>query len=142
MVLGLLMFAIFIRAVLSWLPLSSTHPVVIFIYRVTEPILDSGVVSVPNGVRRLVGERRFELTAIDGTSMGEFVVSKSGNAWGIGRFMRTRGVDKGDVIVITLDLELDVAMLQSGSRDLLARFSGGEGWGPQHFLEKLTAPER
>lgn len=33
------MFAIFIRAVLSWLPLGSGHPVVVFIYRVTEPML-------------------------------------------------------------------------------------------------------
>ena len=39
MVLGLLMFAIFIRAVLSWLPLGSGNPVAVFIHRVTEPIL-------------------------------------------------------------------------------------------------------
>ena len=39
MVLGFLMFAIFIRAILSWLPLGSSHPVVVFIFRVTEPML-------------------------------------------------------------------------------------------------------
>ena len=40
MILGLLIFAIFIRAVLSWLPLGSRNPLVLFVYRVTEPILD------------------------------------------------------------------------------------------------------
>ena len=110
-------------------------------YRVTEPILNSNVVTIPKGVKRLTGERRFELIALDGTSMGEFVIGPQSNAWGIARFMRTRGVDIGDVIVLTLDLELDVAMIQSGSQDLLVTFNSGDGWGPQRFLEELTAPD-
>ena len=41
MFLGLFMFAIFIRAILSWLPLDSRNPGAVFIYQITEPILVS-----------------------------------------------------------------------------------------------------
>ena len=109
-------------------------------YRVTEPILHSNVLAVPAAVKRLTGERRLDLVSLDGTDMGEFVVGPESNAWGIGRFIRTRGVDIGDVIVVSMDLEMDIAMIQSGSRDLLVTFSSGDGWGPRRFLEELTSP--
>ena len=37
--LGFLAFAIFIRAILSWLPIDARHPVATFFYQVTEPLL-------------------------------------------------------------------------------------------------------
>lgn len=39
MVLGLLAFAIFIRAILSWFPIDSRNPAVNFFFQVTEPVL-------------------------------------------------------------------------------------------------------
>ena len=34
-----LMFAIFIRAILSWFPISRENPLVLVVYQVTEPVL-------------------------------------------------------------------------------------------------------
>ena len=38
-ILWLLMIAIFIRAILSWVPIGPRHPVVTFFNQVTEPVL-------------------------------------------------------------------------------------------------------
>jgi hypothetical protein len=110
-------------------------------YRVTEGILDTGVLTVPAGVVKLIGARRFELAAIDGTAMGTLAADRDGNAWGVSQFIRRRGVDTDDAIVITIDLDLEFAMVQSGSpADLLVAYAEGEGRGPQHYLEEMTAP--
>ncbi len=107
-------------------------------YRAKRNILSSGVVSVPAGVRSMLGERRLELFAVDGTSVGTFVVNSTGNAWGLTPFIGRRGVEIGDTLIITLDTELGVAVVQAGSKDLLLTYQDGDGWGPRHFLEEAT----
>lgn len=109
-------------------------------YAVTSSLFDSGVITVPAGVRRMTGERRFELFSIDGAPMGTFVVG-DGNGWGLTPFINRRGVDIGDHIVVLVDTDLDVAIAQSGSADLVLTYQEGEGWGPRRFLDSATEPE-
>lgn len=110
-------------------------------YRVTVNLLDSGVISIPSRIKNLLGERRFELYETDGALVGELVVAATGNCWGLTPFIGRRGVEVDDALVVTIDTELEVAMAQAGTRDLLLSFQEGEGWGPRHFLEEITTPE-
>lgn len=109
-------------------------------YRVKRNILASGVVSVPAGVRNMIGERRLELFTSDGASVGTLVVSITGNAWGITPFIGRRGVEADDTLIIALDIDLEVAIVQAGGKDLLLTYHDGDGWGPRHFLEEVTKP--
>lgn len=109
-------------------------------YRVKRNMLASGVTSVPAGVRSMVGERRLELFTIDGTSVGTLVVTSTGNAWGLTPFIGRRGVEVDDALIVTLDIDLGVAVVQAGGKDLLLTYQDGDGWGPRHFLEKATQP--
>jgi hypothetical protein len=109
-------------------------------YRINRNLLSSGVISMPAGVRSMVGERKLELFTTDGASVGNFVVSKTGNAWGLTPFIGRRGVEVGDALIVVLDTDLSVAVVQAGSKDLLLRYQEGEGWGPRRFLEEATQP--
>lgn len=109
-------------------------------YRAKRNILASGVVSVPAGVRNMIGERKLELFTVDGASVGTFAISSTGNAWGLTPFIGRRGVEIGDALIIALDTELGVAVVQAGSTDLLLTYQNSDGWGPQHFLEEATQP--
>jgi len=109
-------------------------------YRVNRNMLASGVVSVPAGIRNMIGEQRLELFTVDGASVGTFVVSSAGNAWGLTPFIGRRGVEVGDALIVALDTELGVAIVQAGSKDLLLTYHDGDGWGPRHFLEEATQP--
>ncbi len=109
-------------------------------YRVTKNVLSSEVVSVPAAVRNMIGERRLELFTADGASVGTFVVGKTGNAWGLGRFILRRGVEESDALIIAIDTDLEVAIVQAGGEDLLVAHQDGDGWGPRHFLDEVTKP--
>lgn len=109
-------------------------------YRVKRNMLASGVVSVPAGIRNMIGGRGLELFTVDGASVGTFVVSSTGNSWGLTPFIGRRGVEVGDALIVALDTELEVAIVQAGSKDLLLTYQDGDGWGPRHFLEEATQP--
>lgn len=107
-------------------------------YRVKRNMLSSGVVSVPAGIRNMIGDHKLELYTVEGATVGTLVVSSTGSAWGLTPFIGRRGVEVGDALIITLDTELGVAVVQAGSKDLLLNYQYGEGWGPLHFLEEAT----
>lgn len=109
-------------------------------YRAKRNIISSGVVSVPARVRRMLGSQKLELFTIDGASVGTLVINDTGNAWGLTPFINRRGVEEGDSLIITLDTELGVAIVQAGSKDLLLIYRDSGGWGPRHFLDKVTQP--
>jgi len=112
-------------------------------YRVTRSVRDSGVVAVPPGVRKIVGTREFELLATDGTAMGILNVGakrSAGSAWGLRGFINRRGVDLKDYVVLALDTELEVAIIQAGTEDVLEAYQEGRGRGPRDFLEEMTKP--
>lgn len=109
-------------------------------YRVKSNMRSSGVVSVPARMRNIIGERRLELFTVEGAPVGTFVINRSGNAWGLTPFIGRRGVEEGDVLIIAVDTDLEVAVVQAGSKDLLLTYQDGDGWGPRHFLEEATQP--
>ena len=112
-------------------------------YTVADNLRDSGVVTIPSAVQRLLGSQRLEAVAVDGTPIGTLIIgsgSSAGSAWGLGSFITRRGVDVGDSLILTIDTELEIACVQAGSKDLLVGFQEGEGWGPQHYLEEATRP--
>ena len=108
-------------------------------YNVTRSLRDTSVVNVPAAVAKILGERRYDLLATDGSNVGHFSIRKF-NAWGFGSFMDRRGVDLGDTLIITVDTDLEVAVIQSGSAEMLASYQDGDGWGPRRVLEEVTAP--
>ncbi len=109
-------------------------------YAVNTNIYDSGVIGVPFAVGKVIGERRLELYAIDGSGMGTLAVGSAGKAWGLTPFIGRRGVDVGDYVVVSLDLDLEVAVVQAGTRDLVLTYEEGEGPGPRRILEAATFP--
>ena len=89
-------------------------------FRLSEAMLNSGVFSVPGGLKDyLQGE--FTLKSSEGTIVGTAVV-KNAAAWGIGPFFRCRGGEPGDVLVIVFDLKAREAILSIGDDDLLEQF--------------------
>lgn len=54
--------------------------------------------------------------------------------------MDWRGVDVGDTLIIMVDTDLELAVVQSGSAELLPSYQDGEGWGRRKVLEEVTAP--
>ena len=47
-------------------------------------------------------------------------------------------MDEGDTLAIAIDLDLEVAIVQAGGKDLLESYQDGDGWGPRHSLEEAT----
>ncbi len=47
---------------------------------------------------------------------------------------------KRTILTVAIDTELEVALLQTGSKDLLIAYQDGGGWGPHHFLKEATRP--
>lgn len=110
-------------------------------YTVNRNIVDTGVVYVPAGIRKVVGSRKMELYATDGALLGTLAISEAGQAWGLSPFFRRRGVEEGDTVIVTLDTGLDCAVVQHGSSELVSIYSDGEGWGPLKVLDDATRPE-
>ena len=86
-------------------------------YRLSEPMLASGVFSVPPGLKSFL-QGSFALKADDGALVGTIAV-KDGTGWGIGPFFRCRGGEAGDTIVIVFDLKAKEALLSIGDDDLM-----------------------
>lgn len=110
-------------------------------YRVTRNIWETGIVSVPAGVREILGELRLPLYTTDGQEVGTFAIGDAGNAWGLSPFIDRRGVEVGDSLVIAIDTDLECALVQAGGSDLLEEYSDGDGWGVRKALEEVTRPE-
>jgi hypothetical protein len=108
-------------------------------YTVTPSVFDTAVVSVPAAVHKSLGDRRFELFTSDASAIGNLTIRKA-SCWGFGPFINRRGVDIGDTIIIAIDTDLEVAVIQSGSSELLAAYQDGDGWGPKRVLDNATAP--
>lgn len=107
---------------------------------VTSTLLTTSIFHVPAAVRRLVGLGPFELFAVDHNRMGMLKMNDQGQAWGLGPFFTRRGVEVGDILIITLDRELSTAYAQVNGRELLSRFRDGEGKGPRVLMEEATSP--
>lgn len=102
-------------------------------YEVSRAVLDTGVVTIPSGVHEILGDGRFELYAVDGARVGTLSMRKL-SAWGLGSFIGRRGVEIGDHLIVAVDIELQMAVIHTGSVDVLESFEEGEGWGPRRLL--------
>jgi hypothetical protein len=68
-------------------------------------------------------------------------MNDQGQAWGLGPFLTRRGLEVGDILIISLDQELRTAYAQVNGGELLARFREGEGKGPRALMEEATNPD-
>ncbi len=77
------------------------------------------MVNIPGAIRHYVSGREFEARDEDGLLHGAIRVSDEGSSWGFSRFLRQRGADEGDVLVIEFDLAKNVAALRLGDDEVL-----------------------
>jgi hypothetical protein len=110
-------------------------------YLVTESVERSLVLGVPQAALNMIGGRKFSLLTVDGAEVGTLGVGEKGNAWGIGPYLKRRGVEVGDSLVIAIDTGLECALIQSGAEEILDEYQEGRGRGPAAVLEQLTNPE-
>ena len=97
-------------------------------YEVSRGVMDGGVITIPSGAHEVIGDGKFELYAVDGARVGTLNIKKS-SAWGLGPFIGRRGVEIGDHVILSIDVELQMALIHAGSLDLLESFQEGLGWG-------------
>jgi hypothetical protein len=72
-------------------------------YRLSKAASTYAVITIPAALKKIV-RGRFKLTGPDGERIGT-LATKDGRAWGLGAFMRQRGAQVGDHVVVKLDLE-------------------------------------
>jgi hypothetical protein len=80
-------------------------------------------VSMPGAIRHYVAGREFAATDEDGIALGSIRVNEEGNSWGFSRFLRQRGADEGDILVVEFNLAENVAVLRLGDDELLEEIS-------------------
>ena len=86
--------------------------------------ITAGVLSVPAALQAFVQGSYLLFTEQD-RPVGTLVV-KGNHLWGVGPFIRQWGVEEGDYVVITLDINEERATVSSGSEELLLRYQEGE----------------
>lgn len=66
--------------------------------------INSPVFGIPAPVRPYIADRSFRALTEDGSDAGTIVVSPEGTSWGYGPFLRRKGGDIGDVLLLSFDL--------------------------------------
>jgi hypothetical protein len=111
-------------------------------YEVTPNIYKTSVIGIPSAIRAVTGEGRMDLLTRDGMTIGKLVISDKGAAWGLTPFMHRRGVEVGDSIILTIDTDLECAVIESGPLELIGEFQDGNGRGPYEVLDEITRPDQ
>ena len=88
--------------------------------RISKAMLQSGVFTIPGGMRKFV-QGDFSLKAADGAQICDLNV-KGFNAWSLGAFFNRRGGEPGDYLAITFDSKSREAKAYLGDKDLLDEF--------------------
>jgi hypothetical protein len=83
-------------------------------YRLSRAASTYAVITVPAALKSVV-RGRFKLLAPDGSQIGT-LATKDGRAWGLGAFLRQRGAQVDDHILLTLDLKQRTAKVSWGDR--------------------------
>lgn len=92
-------------------------------FRISPAAEATGILGAPAAVRA-VTTGSYELYAEDERPVGTLVIEQ--NIWGLSPFFRLRGVEAGDMVVITLSLPDRRATIAVGGEELLLRYQGGE----------------
>lgn len=88
-------------------------------YELSRATIENGVISLPAGMRKMV-QGRFGLKTEDGADVGA-LVAKANQAWGLGPLFRRRGGDRGDHLILVIDLSKRNAVAMIGSPDIADR---------------------
>src|SRR5262249_4371943 len=72
----------------------------------------SFTVGIPGPIRHYLSGRQFEARDEDGAIHGLIRVNEEGASWGFGRFLRQRGADKGDILIVEFDLTRNSGVLR------------------------------
>jgi len=66
--------------------------------------IGSPVVGIPASISRYVAGRRFQAKTQEGTPAGVIAIDEDGTSWGYGPFLRRRGAEPRDVMMLRFDL--------------------------------------
>lgn len=91
-------------------------------YGLSQGIIDSGVCSLPGEIRHHL-QGRFPLQAADGAPVGAWV-GRDQVAWGLGGFLRRRGGEPGDILLLIFDLTARTATIALGDEALIEELQG------------------
>lgn len=93
-------------------------------YKMSAAAVQAGVLSVPAAIEDFVSGS-YLLSSDDDRPIGTLVV-KGNHMWGVGPFYRRWGVEEGDHVVVTIDINHRRARVVSGGEETLLRFQEGE----------------
>lgn len=94
------------------------------VYRLSAAATTSGVLSVPAAFSPLL-RGQFNLLTEDDAAMGTLVIEE-GRLWGISPFYRRRGVEAGDHLLLTFNLQDRTARVEVGDEALALKHQVGE----------------
>lgn len=86
-------------------------------YRLSKALVSNGVPSIPAAMKDFL-QGEFQIKAPDGSRFGTFVSRETG-AWGLGPFLRRRGAEANDFLVLVLNLSTREAVPYLGDESLL-----------------------
>jgi hypothetical protein len=82
------------------------------------------MIGVPSPIRRYLSSgRQFEARDEDRVIHGSVRISEAGMMYGFGRFLRQRGADEGDILIVEFNLAGNEALLRLGDDELLEELS-------------------
>ena len=93
-------------------------------YRMSATAVQAGVLSVPAALEDFLSGS-YLLSSDDDRPIGTLVV-KGNRMWGVGPFYRRWGVEEGDHVVVTVDINQRRATVLAGGEEVLLRFQEGE----------------
>jgi hypothetical protein len=92
-------------------------------YHLSENSILSGLCSIPSSLTRFISGD-FTLNAVDGSVIGTLATNNT-SAWGLKPFIRRKGVEAGDYLVLVFDLPSRIAVAHLGDENLLDDFQLG-----------------
>ena len=81
--------------------------------------VNSPVIGIPSSIARYVAGRTFQGITQEETLAGVIVVDDRGTSWGYGPFMRRRGMESGDLLMLRFDLASERVTLTLGEETTL-----------------------
>lgn len=93
-------------------------------YKMSEAALTAGVLSVPAALQEFVAGS-YLLFSEQERPVGTLVI-KGSHMWGVSPFYRRWGVEEGDFVVVTIDINASRATILSGGEEMLLRFQEGD----------------
>lgn len=93
-------------------------------YKMSATAVQAGVLSVPAALEDFLSGS-YLLSSDDDRPIGTLVV-RGNHMWGVGPFYRRWGVEEGDHVVVTVDMNQRRATVMAGGEEVLLRFQEGE----------------